>query len=67
MGDCLPPTRGDSMIKRSIFSVDYNTCKNVGNLLNPFMWCGCGLIESTRSDYEEAKAGSDAAWAWVST
>lgn len=25
------------------------------------MWCGCGLIEGSKSDYEEAKAGSDAA------
>lgn len=35
--------------------------KNVGNLLNCVMWCGCGLIEGNKSEYEEAKAGSDAA------
>lgn len=59
--DGFPPTQGDSMIKRSIFSIDFNTCKNVGNLLNHVMSCGCGLIEGNKSDYEEAKAGSDAA------
>lgn len=29
------------------------------------MLCGCGLIKGNKSDYEEAKAGSDAALLFI--